>query len=359
MNKPSKAEMSKTLDSFQIIDDAPQRTILDRSLIEAYSVCPWQAHAIETADPKFVVGQLAVAGQLAHDCFNAATKLWIESNMGVSVRDLVAEIENAAVSSRPDLQPDVIRSTKSMAWDWAEYLMKYGHINNILAFDGGEELDRSGQMSMAFGNIEFTSEVDFLRMAGTEAFEDDWKTGWKDWSDDDVKDSFQFQSHAALIFHNFPTLDTLYVRVWNTRRHTRTPWCAFYRRDVGRYVARISSAIGVRMSGDTTPWPTVEKCRICPVSKTCPAADTTLELTTDPVALGQRLVALEAAYEATKDACEAHIDAMQRDIELPGGVRVGRNKPRPTTKSGAEKKQPVAIYQINDWADPPFAKEKP
>ena len=346
VKKPTKAEMVNSLDSFQIIEDAPARTVLDRSTLEAWSVCPYQAHAIETAEPKLIVGELAVAGTLAHDCFSAGTKLWIESGMGVAVRDIANEITNAAVDSRPDLQPDVIKSTSSSAWDWAEYLNKFGHINNILAFDGGDDYNRSGQLSMSMGNLEPSSEVDFLRFAGNEGFEDDFKTGWKDWTDDAIRDSFQFQMHAALIFHNFPAVETLYVRVWNTRRHTRTPWTTFHRRDVGRYVARISSAIAVRMSGDTTPWPTIEKCRICAVASQCPACDTFTG--PDPIALGQRLVALEAAYDATKAACEAHVDAMQRDIELPGGVRVGRNRPKPITKSGAEKKQPVSIYQTKE-----------
>lgn len=345
MQKPTKAEMANSLDSFQIIEDAPQRTVLDRSTLEAWSICPWQAHAIETAEPKLIVGELAVAGTLAHDCFAAGTKLWIESGMQVSIRDIANEITNAAVDARPDLQPDVIDSTSRAAWDWAEYLNKFGHANNILAFDGGDDCNRSGQMSITMGNIDVTSEVDFLRFAGNEGFEDDFKTGWKDWTDDAIRDSFQFQMHAALIFHNFPAVETLYVRVWNTRRHTRTPWTTFQRRDVGRYVARISSAVAVRMSGDTTPWPSSTKCAICPVAKLCPAADDVVKLDNDPQAMLAKLVAVTAQADSLKDALTLHVDATQADVVLPSGDAFGRNKPAPVTKSGAEKKRAVSLYQ--------------
>lgn len=337
MQKPSKAEMASTIDSFCPIEDAVPKTVLDRSTLEAWAICPYMASQLELGAVK-VVGELAVAGELTHQCFSAATKLWVESNMGVSDRDLVQAIQNAAVDARPDLQPDVIRAaSKHMAWEWATYLTRFGHINNILGFDGGEDCGRSGQLSVDVGGaVEFTSELDFLRSANGQAFEDDLKTGWKDWSDDDVRDSFQFQSHAVLVLSNYPEVETLFVRIWNTRRGTKTPWVAFHRADVGRYRARLFSALAVRMQGDTTPWPSTEKCRICPCAIQCPACDDVTRI--EPVALGQRFVALEAAYDATKKALEKHVDA-HGELVLPSGEVIGRNRP------ASERKKPLAVYQ--------------
>jgi len=353
VKKPTKAEMANSLDSFAIIDDAPQREVIDRSTLEAWANCPWQAHAIETADPKLIVGQLAVAGQFAHDCFHAATKAWIENGGYLRDFEMVKLIEEAMHASRPDLQPDVVKAVQPAMWDWARYLIKDCHPNNIACFDGGDELDRSGQLSCRLGVIDVSSELDFLRFDGPEAYEDDFKTGWRPWEADDVRNAFQFQFHAMLVFHNFPNVRTLRTRIWNTRRHTTTAWVRFDREDDPQYVARVHESLAVRERGELVTWPTLEKCRICPVKIICPAADDVVKLV-EPQAMLTRLIALDAQADAIKAELTAIVDATQKEIVLADGTAFGRNKP------SSVRKQPVAIYtKPDDWADPPFAKEKP
>jgi hypothetical protein len=86
--------------------------------------------------------------------------------------------------------------------------------------------DRSGQLAADLipadddrGAVRLTSELDLLMATASEEELDwcDWKSGWKWWTATDVRDAFQFQMHAWLIFHRFPTVSRINCRVFMTR----------------------------------------------------------------------------------------------------------------------------------------------
>lgn len=331
-----KADMAQAIEAFATVETPPTET-LDRSTLEAWANCPAQAHAIETGAVS-VVGQLAVSGELAHQAFSAATLAWVESGMQLSVRELVAEIENAALASRPDMQPDVIAATRWMAYEWAAHLNRW-NANNIVGFDGGEVCGKSGQLSAAFGGVVVTSELDFLGASATEGYDDDFKTGWKEHTAETIAGSFQFQMHAALAFANFPDMETLWVRVWNTRRNSRTPYVPFQRRDKLKYDARLFEAIAVRQRGEIETWPTLEKCAICPLAPRCPAADEVVRET--PEARLEQLISVEATAAQIRKLLTAHVDEFG-ELVLPSGDAFGREKPK------SKRKAPADLY----WTEP-------
>lgn len=339
MQKPSREEQKHDINSFHVIDEAPD-VVLDRSLLEAWSVCPFQAHALESKLVT-VVGELAVIGECAHQAFSAATRAWIDSGMQLSPRDLAAEIENAALASRPDVQPDVLQATRWMAREWADYLGGW-NAANIACFDGGEDCDRSGQLSMSLAGVVVTSELDFLGTLRNEGYECDFKTGWKEHTEDSIKASFQFQMHAALVFANYEDLHTLYVRCWNTRRNTKSPWVAFSRRNELQYKSRVAEAVAVRMRGELETWPTLEKCAICPAASLCPASDEVTKV--DPQDNLRQLVAAQAKVDALTARLKLCVDHTGRDVRV-GKDAFGRQKP------AAEKKKPVALYTLKEKAD--------
>lgn len=309
-------EVGHVDDAFAICE-APSAP-LDRSTLEAYATCPFQGHAIETKRVT-LVGEIAVAGDLAHQALMTAVAT-LCANGSTSPGDLRLEVENAMVASRPDLQPDVIRAVRPVLWSWISFLCDREHgVNpaNILAFDGGEEFDRSGQLALDVAGVRVTSELDFVFQPAslTELEEIDFKTGHAQWSSTDVKTAFQFVMHAALLLHHFPEVETVNVRVWNSRTNNLTGRVAFLRERRLEYVARIASAVDAReealaaVSRGVAPetWPTVEKCGICPCVRFCPAADA--QVSGEPESdLAAYIVSLERV-KALKKSLTKWIDA--------------------------------------------------
>jgi hypothetical protein len=108
---------------------------------------------------------------------------------------------------------------------WSQLIYSI-HPGNILAFDGGEDIDRSGQLAIDFPDLRtrYTSELDLLYQGDSPEVgeEVDYKTGWKDWTTEDIRDSFQFQSHAVLALEKYPQWQALRVRVFDARHRRLT-----------------------------------------------------------------------------------------------------------------------------------------
>lgn len=341
MERPSKAEMAKTIDSFidPIESDLP---LLDRSTIERWASCPWAAKECEEGRAK-IVGQAAVAGEAIHAALSAVTQGWIDSNGAQSPVDLRNDLEFELRRARPDLQPDVLKGCMPSAWAWSKFLEGV-HPGNILRFDGGEG-ERCGQLAYDIPDlgVRVTSELDLLFSTPSPELLDeiDYKTGQKQHSVDDVAESFQFQLHGTLVFKNYPNVNALRIRVWDTRHNRLTYGVTFSRNRLADYEFRIRSALeSRRRHWDKPPtWPTLEACRICPVAARCPVAEYPIKA--EPVELLRDLIAVRARADAIEERLSAHVDATGQDVRC-NGVAFGRQKPK------AERKSPATLYDVKE-----------
>jgi hypothetical protein len=318
-------------DAFFTFDDAPRLMVLDRSTLEAWALCPWQAKAIEehrvTAWPL-----LPVIGEEIHQAISRATHTWVDSGGILSPSELRDTVEAELLAARPDVQPEALEGFRASIYAWASHLHKI-HPENILGMDGGESRGKSGQLSVDFNDlgVRVTSELDLL-YAGESVellHEVDWKTGHKIHTAGDVRHSFQFTLHAVLVLEVFPNVQALEVVVWNTRTNRPTYRVEFRRERLGEYRARVRMAIQARATEyDTpTPWPALEKCEQCPAAALCPVAHEPLrDVRRDPAGAVLQLVALEAKADAIKKLLAGHVDGAGQDI-VAEGVAFGRRKP--------------------------------
>lgn len=346
MTPAPKADMEAAKVALFDYDDAPALETVDRSTLQNAMECPWRAKAI--ADGRCnTVGILAEAGEAVHQAQGSMIRSWIDSHGAMSKTDLRMELELAVRGARPDLQPEAIKALQPAAWLLADTIYKI-HPGNILAFDGGEDVDRSGQLAYDFPDlgVRYTSELDLLYQGDCpEVLEEiDTKSGWKDWASEDIRDSFQFQSHAVLVLEKYPDAKALRVRVLDARHRTLTYGVHFQRERLYDWKVRIRSAISAwrQSQGENPPvWPTLEGCTICPASAICPVADQPIkDLATDPAAFVRDLVAVEARAESMRKLAAAWVDANKREIDAGGGVLFGRGKPR------SERKATATIYSM-------------
>jgi hypothetical protein len=340
----SKDEKRDSLKAF-IDDEAPTLATIDRSTAEAWQ-CPWAGKAIEEGKAPHV-GLLAEAGQAVHDAFAAVVLDWVESHGAQEPKDLALDAEFALRHSRPDVQPEALRGGRPSIWQWSRFLAEIIP-DNILRFDGGEAIGRSGQLAWDLPDmgVRFTSEIDLLYSGPSPVVlhQIDYKSGWKGWTASAVYDSFQFQSHAALVLLNYPKIECLSVAVWNTRTNSRTWPVEFTRKYLPDYQARIRELLATRARHWNEPptWPILEKCRICPVAALCPVR--TYPIGEKPEDVLKQLVATYATADSLEQHLKAIVDQTKQDVRC-GNVWYGRNKPASGRKPNA------TIYELSTKGD--------
>lgn len=337
MERATADEMRDTIAAFVDVDESPPLTLLDRSRLERYATCPRQARFIDSGA---VLDQSreAASGDAVHAALSALVSAYVSSRGALGPTDLIGEAEQAVLSSRPDIQPDAIRGCRASLWAIAKFVAAR-HPENVLRWDGGDG-DRSGQLAwdMPDLGVRVTSELDLLHAGPAPQLlhEVDWKSGHKVFSAQDVRDSFQFQLHAWLVFQNYPEVAALQTVIWHTRANRRG-WAVEFRREDSRAIqARIRHAAGLWWThrsdapADTPAWPLPEKCDDCPAARNCavvqalglrPVAD-------DPGGYVDRLVSLEAAVAQMRKAATAFVKMKRADIVSAAGNCYGANKPK-------------------------------
>lgn len=335
--KAPKADLKKQLDVFSIVDDT-QLHVFDRSTLEAWADCPWAAKENEL-HPR-IMPEIAECGEQVHQACSSVVKEWISIDGQMSAGDIRNSLEQSLRGSRPDLQPQVIDAMIYSAWEWSKLVWSI-HPMNILRFDGGGELGKSGQLSIAFEDLNaiVTSELDLLYAGPSPELlhEVDYKTGHKVFTAAMVRESFQFQLHAVLVFHNYPAVNGLEVVIWNTRKNDRTFKVVFKREDLADYTSRVRMAIQTRIQQYDEPetWPTAEKCGICDVASRCPVASKAMRsIDDDPAAFVLDMQAVQSRLEAMEKLAATYVDKSGKDI-VAGDVRFGRAKPKTERKSTA------------------------
>lgn len=323
-------------------DDLPR---VDRSTLEAFADCPLAARLSEGSSPTMAM----TSGNEVHDAISEIITEWID-DPSMSRGDMAERIRARLNHSRPDVQPDVVRGGARAAWEIAGLFAPLSPMH-VLRYDGGQG-KLSGQLSYELNTlpIVITCEVDLLLATASrqQVILPDWKSGWKQWTANAVADSFQFQFYAAMVLHNYPDVQSVIVKILNTRTNTWTYEIEFSRIDLDRIMGRINTAAAEWWKHHKTPlekvpaWPGREKCEWCRVAHKCSIADvSTLE---DPVQAVRDLHALTAKVATAETMLEKHVRDTGKDIETPDGLRFGFDKPKRAMKPKS------ALYSVKTAA---------
>lgn len=319
-------------------DDLPR---VDRSTLEAYAACPLSARLSADALPTMAM----VSGTEAHRAIGEAIESWTEEPT-MRRGELADLIRRGLYYSRPDVQPDVVRGCERSAWAIAGLFDRLSP-SHVMRYDGGRGA-KSGQLSYELKTLQAvaTCEVDLLLATASRQQVSliDWKSGWKQWTAASVADSFQFQFYAVAVLHTYPELESVLVRILNTRTADWTYEIEFTRADMERLMARVNMAAHhwylnrSRELSKVDAWPGVEKCDWCRCAARCTAANR--ESTGNPVELVATLQAMAAKSAAIEAILEKHVRETGSDIETADGLRFGFNKPKRATKPKA------ALYAV-------------
>jgi hypothetical protein len=334
-------------------------TIIDRSTLEAYATCPAQAAWRESGDVQSV-GEIAVVGTACHDAISTTLRQYVDSQGVLSPREIRADLDLNAMESRPDVQPGVLRTLKYGTYLISEIIGATNWLD-IISFDGGEG-KRSGQLAFDFESLglRYTSEVDFLRATISPSVleEWDWKTGRKKWTETDILDSFQFQSHWFLVANTFrqrdsdEPLEALDVRILNTLYGKCTYNARFTRDMLPAIKSRIQMAAQQwylhrhKKPEDAETWPTREKCRICDAAAMCRICDSDVrQIITDPGTYLETTMAIGEHYDARKTLLGGVVEKTGKDIVSEEGNAYGFQKPTSTRKPAK------SFYVVKDRKD--------
>lgn len=329
--------------------------IADRSTLERFASCPMQGRLTETVVHS--ADSIAAVGDQVHAALSELVTYYCEGfDRYPSKLELTEYLSARARESRPDVQPDVLKALEPSRWGIVNYLCNIAP-KNILCYDGGEGR-RSGQLAMDLETlpVRVTSEIDLLHATDSTAVvqEMDWKSGHKYFTEETIKESFQFGCvHPLLIFENFPVVECVRIAVWNTRSACRTYNVEFKRDRVDDYRLRLLTAAGewfrFREAGgvplDKVPaWPARDKCDRCDAVGICPAADR--DIATDPAEQLAQLVLLNTKADAIKKRLSERVKETGRDIVAPDGTAFGWfNKPP------SKRKPEAAVYVAGKSSD--------
>lgn len=325
MKAATTAELRDALDAFWPLEpQAEELALVRRSDLERWAECPAMAALTEGGKEGPRPDYIEV-GEQVHQAISTAIRDWCESDGEIGPVGIRQSLEQALRGSRPDVQPQVIAAARASLWAFGGFLAEI-HPANILAFDGGEEIGRSGQLAIDLptAGVRYTGEVDLL-WAGPEKnllHLEDWKSGWRFFRGYDVANSFQFQSYAVMTFAVYPSIEAVEIRVWNLRNNTRTYPVFLERAKSDQYLARIHAAIQVRRNyrDDPVPWPAAEKCGRCPVALHCPASGDIGEVARDPLAALRQYIALQAKLGELEGLLKRHVK-QHGPIQLDSGER--------------------------------------
>lgn len=313
-----------------LIDDVLQD--VDRSSLERAGECPRQARFIESGRVLSTTFPME-SGNAVHNAISQTVTEYVQSQGALSPPDLQEFLRQQLAASRPDLQGDAMEGCRASIYGISRYLTNL-HYKNIRRWDGGQG-EQSGQLAWDLEDLglRVTSELDLLHDGPSEEVihELDWKSGHEKWTSDKVADSFQFQLHAYLVLHNFPDVQAVNIRVWNTRFNQATYSVLFKRESLYNYDYRVrQAALAYLKTQGKTPeaceaWPTVTKCEGCPAAALC---DCTKLPEGSPEQWVDKLVALESQAAGLKKLAAAHVKRTGRDITTQLGNCFGTMKPK-------------------------------
>lgn len=320
--------------------EAPAPIIHGRSELERWSSCPYQAMMIERG----IVSNsntLTEVGSAVHDIIAHAVKSRRED--GTRFADLRAIIEELAMRSRPDMQPEVIASVRRV-WPIVDLICRNEdgterHPDDIMRFDGGKD-NHAGQLSAEIIPASSTApatiitcELDLLLSTPSpkEVEIKDWKTGHAHWNASDVVNSFQFGAfYPYVVMRNYPDVDRVRVTIFMTRAKgcpTTSP-ATFERSQMYAMEQRIKSAIDIydlhHGKDDAPALPTPEKCGNCPAATKCRlASEPAADVARDPMKALHKLIVLEKAAAQLRAGLSKIVRKGIPGVRAPGELIFG------------------------------------
>lgn len=344
----------------------PAPTIIGRSELEAF-LCPFRG-AVKHQGIVSDVSHDADAGTECHRVIAAAVKARaVDGATPFRLRELMDDLATRAPAH---VQPRVVETIRGMKYKIVEIITTLpdtGLARNpedLWKYDGGEG-DSSGQLTAtlipeADGNprVDLTCGVDLIvpTVSPKELLVYDYKTGWREWTATEVKQSFQFaRFYSWVIFSRFPAIDKIgFIIVM--RGGECTSIVHIERKDmyaigqqlltlVGDYLrwkdAPIDTgATGIRWPHNPPQRPDARECCYCPALQKCPAGKrTAAEIATDPRALLGLIMVGQAQVDEATEMLKTIARESGGDI-VCGELTFGQNKPT-TRKPNAK---PYAIY---------------
>ena len=377
---------------FLAVAAAPEPVILRQSGLAAYATCPMQGAMRELR----LVDDASAAADAGSENHRIIAEAVAEHIAGGDFRDYVRQEKAKA---RPDVQQEVVSALSRSAWAVSGYL-RYKVLpcaeypdgirrspEDVLVYQGGTGT-RNPQLAWDIlpaagerGPIRVTSEIDLL-VAGASADEleeTDFKR-WKLHTAEEIVRSFQFRTHAWLIFKNYPDCQTIRMRTWSLPRNETSPWVTFSRAYLEEIEGLLLTTVQVRfcalvaaegartvLGDDKLPmpqpeialaqqiqvsmpdacWPDAEKCVISPAVRICPRAlQPAVDLNVDPARFAADTQVMEIALDQRLTDLRAYVD-QHGDIEAPG-VAFGVNAPKPIRKASAAQ---YKFYEADHCAD--------
>lgn len=320
--------------------------LADRSILETAAECPRKARAIELGRV-LNTNYLMAVGNGVHDATSATITEYVDCRGQLGIGEIQDFYLQQLASARPDIQPEVIRAGKNIAYPLGKYLNDL-HWENIRCWDGGRG-DKSSQLAYdieEFG-MRATSELDLVHdtMSPEVLAVTDFKSGWKKWDHTAVADSFQFPMHVVLLARKFPDIKAVEVRIWNSRINNFT-YPVLFKTDpksLYNYTYRIRNAAAAyfktrgKEPNDCEAWPLVEKCDSCPAAAICDCSKMPEGTPEERVDL---IAALTARVTGLRKLAMQDVRSLGRDIVTTLGNCYGTDKPK------QERRREMSVYQI-------------
>ncbi len=276
--------------------------IIDRSTAEDYAECPFRGSCVLDGD-KDEAGEIGQIGQEGH---RIAEKILKEAFSNKVTDDLLTYADDAiqeVAQSRPDIQPQLIKSAKYLAEQIAHV-----PIDRILTDKKGKPFIEY-QIDYNFGktrdgrDVVITTCIDLAFSGQNSIHVWDWKFGWKKYTGTDAQEAYQTCHICYILFQMFPDIDVIHFWYKNTRygssgyacirRSEETPSMPNFTTEQA-FLCRINSAIQLIADNCKEAWPEEKKCLWCPVNYKCPHLSKALTgIPIDPKALVDQIVVLQ------------------------------------------------------------------
>lgn len=309
--------------------------ILDRTPLEGYLTCPAKAKFDLQYPP--IVGEPAQVGTEIHRLIQEAFE-WCKDDPESAPADF---FEQEAPKCRPDLQPEVLRAAKTVSED-----LRRINMSRIIGVEYQVDYQLPGLYKGRPAKI--TTAIDLLLQGATDTvlIVWDWKSGWKRRSNAEAQDSFQAQFIAFILFHLYPSVDTVHFFYKETRFGT-VGYAKFERKaligfssmtTVQAMEARILQAVRYWSEDSKEAWPEPKKCSWCDHTARCPhVIGDVKDLASDEKGYVDQYYALKARIDKMEDAMIEVIKSGKKDRLFGSAMTVERKWPKPKFTLGGQK----------------------
>jgi len=271
--------------------------IIRRSILETTCSCPFQAMQIR--DGKVDGGgYLAEVGNEGHRVMAEAVA-WGKGDK----REVIEYLEEELPKTRPDLQPDVLRSTRGVAKTLRKIpVEKIVSVEKQYSYELMPATESRGAVI-----ITCCMDIVLLATVETELHVHDWKTGYKKRSNSGVLDEFQTQFYCTVLFKVFPELQKIHFWYEQTRFGDRVYGCAERETHLDNFEMRVRMAIQDYLSKTDEARPDVDKCSWCNCTAICPyITGEAKTLTDNPSEYFAQYIARLAHTKKMKQAMDAY-----------------------------------------------------